>query len=151
MGFPRDSEIMAKKQVVAQVKIQCTGGQATPAPPVGTALGPHGVNIGQFVKQFNDATKDSTGVTIPVVITIYNDRSFEFITKSPPASVLLKQYAKIAKGANNAKTQKVGKVTWGQCKEIAQKKLNDLNATDLDHAARIIAGTARSMGVEVVD
>lgn len=142
---------MAKKQVVAQVKIQCTGGQATPAPPVGTALGPHGVNIGQFVKQFNDATKDSTGVTIPVVITIYNDRSFEFITKSPPASVLLKQYAKIAKGADNPKATKVGKVTWAQCKEIAQKKLNDLNATDLDHAARIIAGTARSMGVEVVD
>ncbi len=142
---------MAKKQVVAQVKIQCTGGQATPAPPVGTALGPHGVNIGQFVKQFNDATKESTGVTIPVVITIYNDRSFEFVTKSPPASVLLKQYAKIAKGANNAKTQKVGKVTWAQCKEIAQKKLSDLNATDLDHAAKIIAGTARSMGVEVVD
>lgn len=142
---------MAKKQVVAQVKIQCTGGQATPAPPVGTALGPHGVNIGQFVKQFNDATKESTGVTIPVVITIYNDRSFEFITKSPPAAVLLKQAAKIAKGADNPKAKKVGKVTWAQCKEIAQKKLNDLNATDLDHAARIIAGTARSMGVEVTD
>lgn len=142
---------MAKKQVTAQVKIQCTGGQATPAPPVGTALGPHGVNIGQFVKQFNDQTRDMTGVTIPVVITIYSDRSFDFITKSPPAAVLLKQYAKVAKGAANPKTTKVGKVTMAICKEIAQKKFADLNAPNLDNAARIIAGTARSMGIEVTD
>ena len=139
------------KQVVTQVKIQVTGGQATPAPPVGTALGPHGVNIGQFVMQFNERNREMAGTTIPVVITIYNDRSFEFITKSPPASVLLKQAAQIAKGAHNAKTEKVGKVTVAQCKEIAQKKFQDLNAPNLDHAARIIAGTARSMGIEVVD
>lgn len=138
------------KEVKAQVKIQVTGGQATPAPPVGTALGPHGVNIGQFVMQFNEKTRDMMGVTIPVIITVYNDRSFEFVMKSPPAAVLLKQAAKIAKGANNAKTQKVGSVTMDQVKDIAQKKFNDLNAPNLDHAARIIAGTARSMGIEVV-
>src|ERR1700754_2160521 len=102
------------KHVVTQVKLQCTGGQATPAPPVGTALGPHGVNIGQFVMQFNERTREMAGTTIPVVITIYNDRSFEFITKSPPASVLLKQAAQIAKGAANPKADKVGKVTKAQ-------------------------------------
>lgn len=138
------------KEVKAQVKIQVTGGQATPAPPVGTALGPHGVNIGQFVMQFNEKTREMMGVTIPVIITVYNDRSFEFVMKSPPAAVLLKQAAKIAKGATNAKTQKVGSVTMDQVKDIAQKKFNDLNAPNLDHAARIIAGTARSMGIEVV-
>ncbi len=138
------------KEVKAQVKIQVTGGQATPAPPVGTALGPHGVNIGQFVMQFNEKTRDMMGVTIPVIITVYNDRSFEFIMKSPPAAVLLKTAAKIAKGSANAKATKVGTVTMEQVKEIAQKKFADLNAPNLEHASRIIAGTARSMGLEVV-
>jgi large subunit ribosomal protein L11 len=140
-----------KKQVTAVVKLQATGGQATPAPPVGTALGPHGVNIGQFVQQFNEKTRDQMGTTIPVIVTIYSDRSFEFILKSPPASVLLKQAAQIAKGAANAKVEKVGVVTSKQVAEIARRKLDDLNAPNLEHAARIIAGTARSMGITVVD
>lgn len=139
---------MAKQQT-AQVKVQITGGQATPAPPVGTALGPHGVNIGQFVQQFNERTKDMAGTTVPVVITIYNDRSFEFIVKSPPAAVLLKQYAQIAKGAGNPRTDTVGTVTQDQLLEIAKVKIDDLNASDLEHAARMIAGTARSMGIKV--
>lgn len=139
------------KQVVTQIKIQVTGGQATPAPPVGTALGPHGVNIGQFVMQFNDRTKDMKGTTIPVVITVYSDRSFEFITKSPPAAVLLKQAAQLAKGSANPKAQKVGKVTKAQLLEIAKTKFNDLNSSSLEQASRVIAGTARSMGLEVVD
>ena len=139
------------KQVVAQVKLQCTGGQATPAPPVGTALGPHGVNIGQFVMQFNDRTKEMKGTTIPVIVTIYNDRSFEFITKTPPASVLLKQAAQVAKGAQNAKTEKVGKVSKAQVLEIARTKFKDLNSSSLDQAAKVIAGTARSMGIEITD
>jgi large subunit ribosomal protein L11 len=139
------------KQVTAQVKIQVTGGQATPAPPVGTALGPHGVNIGQFVMQFNERTKEMKGTTIPVVVTIYNDRSFEFITKSPPAAVLLKQAAQIAKGAANPKADKVGKVTRAQVLDIAKVKFQDMNSSSLDTAARVIAGTARSMGIEVID
>jgi large subunit ribosomal protein L11 len=139
------------KQVVSQVKIQVTGGQATPAPPVGTALGPHGVNIGQFVMQFNERTKEMKGTTIPVVITIYNDRSFEFITKSPPAAVLLKQAAQIAKGAANPKADKVGKVTKAQVLEIAKVKFNDMNSSSLDMASRVICGTARSMGIEIID
>lgn len=139
------------KQVVTQIKIQVTGGQATPAPPVGTALGPHGVNIGQFVMQFNDRTKEMKGTTIPVVITVYSDRSFEFITKSPPAAVLLKQAAQIAKGSSNPKATKVGKVTKAQVLEIAKTKYNDLNSSSLEQASRVIAGTARSMGLEVVD
>ena len=138
------------KQVVTVVKVQITGGQATPAPPVGTSLGPHGVNIGQFVQQFNDRTRDMAGTTIPVVITIYNDRSFEFVTKSPPAAVLLKQAAKIAKGSGNPKAEKVGTVTQQQLLDIAKTKFEDLNAPNLEHAARVIAGTARSMGLEVV-
>lgn len=150
------------KQVTAQVKLQCPGGQATPAPPVGPALGAHGVNIGLFVKQFNDKTGEMKGVMIPVVITVYSDRSFEFITKSPPAAVLLKQAAGIPiekkKGGEvipgEEKTKKSGKykgfkVTKQQVQDIAQKKLKDLNARDLDHAASIIAGTARSMGLTV--
>lgn len=137
------------KQLVAEVKVQITGGAATPAPPVGTALGPHGVNIGQFVQQFNDRTKDMAGTTIPVVISVYNDRSFDFVMKSPPAAVLLKQAAQIAKGSGNPKRNKVGKVTMSQLKEIAKTKFADLNAPDLDQAAKIIAGTARSMGLEV--
>ena len=139
------------KQLVTQVKIQVTGGQATPAPPVGTALGPHGVNIGQFVQQFNDRTKELSGTTVPVVISIYNDRSFDFITKSPPAAVLLKQAAQIAKGSGNPKAEKVGTVTRDQLIEIAKTKFEDLNAPNLDQAALIIAGTARSMGLDVVD
>ncbi|HAB12887.1 MAG TPA: 50S ribosomal protein L11 [Planctomycetaceae bacterium] len=139
------------KQEIAKIKVQVPGGQATPAPPVGTALGPHGVNIGQFVQQFNDRTKDMAGTTIPVVITVYSDRTFEFITKSPPAAVLLKQAAQIAKGSGNPKLEKVGSVTTEQLKEIARVKYEDLNAPNIDQAALIIAGTARNMGIEVVD
>ena len=139
------------KQEIAKIKVQVPGGQATPAPPVGTALGPHGVNIGQFVQQFNDRTKELAGMTVPVVITVFSDRSFEFITKSPPAAVLLKQAAQIAKGSGNAKLEKVGTVTTEQLKEIARVKFEDLNAPDIDQAALIIAGTARNMGIEVVD
>ncbi|MCA9041641.1 MAG: 50S ribosomal protein L11 [Planctomycetaceae bacterium] len=138
------------KQVVAQIKVQVPGGQATPAPPVGTALGPHGVNIGQFVQQFNDKTKDLNGMICPVVITVYNDRSFDFILKSPPAAVLLKQAAKIAKGAHNPKDEKVGTVTKEQVLDIAKTKFEDLNAGSLEQASKIIEGTARSMGLEVV-
>jgi large subunit ribosomal protein L11 len=150
------------KQVTAQIRLQVTGGQATPAPPVGPALGQHGVNIGQFVSQFNDRTKDMRGITVPVVITVYSDRSFEFIVKSPPAAVLLKQAAGIplekkkggevippdekAKGSGKYKGFKVSPA---QVREIAQKKLQDLNARDLDHATRIIQGTARSLGIAV--
>ena len=139
------------KQEIAKIKVQVSGGQATPAPPVGTAMGPHGVNIGQFVQQFNDRTKDMMGTTIPVVITVFSDRSFEFITKSPPAAVLLKQAAQIAKGSGNPKLEKVGSVTTEQLKEIARVKYDDLNAPNIDQAALIIAGTARNMGIEVVD
>lgn len=139
------------KQVVTQIKVQVSGGQATPAPPVGTALGPHGVNIGQFVSQFNERTRELNGMTVPVVITVYNDRSFDFIIKSPPAAVLLKKFAQIAKGAANPKTDKVGTVTQAQVEEIAKTKLADLNAKNLEHASRIIAGTARSMGIHIVD
>lgn len=139
------------KQVTAEIKVQVVGGQATPAPPVGTALGPHGVNIGQFVQQFNDRTKDLTGTTVPVVITVYNDRTFDFIIKSPPAAVLLKQAAGIAKGSGSPKAEKVGKVTKDQLIDIAKTKFEDLNAADLEQASRIIAGTARSMGLEVID
>jgi large subunit ribosomal protein L11 len=139
------------KQLVTQIKVQVMGGQATPAPPVGTALGPHGVNIGQFVQQFNERTKDLTGTTIPVVINVYNDRSFDFITKSPPAAVLLKQAAQIAKGSGSPKAEKVGVVTQAQLLEIAKVKFEDLNAPNLEQAALVIAGTARSMGLDVVD
>lgn len=120
-------------------------------PPVGTALGPHGVNIGQFVSQFNEKTRDMMGVTIPVVITVYNDRSFEFILKSPPAAVLLKKAAGIAKGSGNPLKNKVGTVTTGQLEAIAKQKYEDLNASSLEQARKMIAGTARSMGLEVVD
>lgn len=139
------------KEVTAVIKVQCTGGQATPAPPVGTALGPHGVNIGQFVSQFNEKTRDVMGMTIPVVITVYKDRTFEFILKSPPAAVLLKKAAQIAKGADNPKANKVGRVTMAQVQDIAKTKMSDLNSNGMDQACRIIAGTARSMGIEIVD
>ena len=139
------------KQVTAEIKVQIPGGQATPAPPVGTALGPHGVNIGQFVKEFNDSTADMAGTVVPVVITVYNDRSFTFIKKSPPAAVLLKQAAGVAKGAGNPLKDKVGQVTRAQVEDIATKKMADLNAPSMEMACRQIAGTARSMGIKVVD
>ncbi len=139
---------MAKEEVT-KIKVQVTGGQATPAPPVGTALGPHGVNIGQFVMQFNERTKDMSGTTIPVIITVYNDRSFDFVLKSPPAAVLLKQAAQIAKGSGSPKAEKVGKITQAQLEEIAKTKFDDLNSPDIKQAAKIIAGTARSMGLVV--
>src|SRR4051812_20208552 len=148
------------KHVTALVKLQCVGGQATPAPPVGPALGAHGVNIGQFVSQFNDRTKDMRGITIPVVISVFSDRSFTFETKSPPAAVLLKQAAGIPmekkKGGDliPADQKAAGKykgfrVTAAQVQDIAKRKLNDLNARDVEHASRIVAGTARSMGITV--
>ena len=137
------------KAVTAKVKLQCPGGQATPAPPVGPALGQHGVNIGQFVMQFNERTKEMKGTIIPVEITIYSDRSFEFITKSPPAAVLLKQALGLATASKTPGKEKVGTVTMEQVRKIAETKFNDLNARDLDHACRIVAGTARSMGVDV--
>ncbi len=137
------------KQVTAQIKVQAPGGKATPAPPIGPALGQHGVNIGQFVSQFNERTKNFDGMVVPAVITVYADRTFDFIIKSPPAAVLLKDAASVAKGAGNPLKDKVGKVTKAQVKKIAETKMNDLNASDLDHAVRVIEGTARSMGIEV--
>jgi large subunit ribosomal protein L11 len=140
---------MAKKQFAGSAKFQIPGGQATPAPPVGTALGKYGINLGQFVQQFNDRTKEAGGMMIPVVVTVYSDRTFEFITKSPPAAVLLKKAANIAKGSGVPNKDKVGKVSQSQLEEIANTKMADLNSRDLEHAARMIAGTARSMGLEV--
>jgi large subunit ribosomal protein L11 len=142
---------MAKKPIMTKIKLQCPGGQATPAPPVGPALGQHGVNIGEFVKAFNDKTRDANGLTIPVEITVYRDRTFDFITKSPPAAVLLKQAAGIAKGSGVPNKEKVATVDIGQVREIASTKQEDLNAADLAGAERIIKGTARSMGIEVVE
>jgi large subunit ribosomal protein L11 len=140
------------KQITAKIKIQAKGGQATPAPPVGPALGQHGVNIGQFVQQFNEQTRQYNGMIVPAEITVYADRSFSFILKSPPAAVLLKQAAGLAKGSGTTgKEEPVGQVSKAQVAEIAQTKMKDLNALDPDHAQRIIAGTARSMGLEVVD
>jgi large subunit ribosomal protein L11 len=141
----------AKKPIVAQVKLQIAAGKATPAPPVGPALGPHGVNIMEFCKAFNAQTQALGDTIIPVVLTIYADRSFTFITKTPPASELLKKAAGIIKGSSSPNKDKVGRVTSAQVKEIAQTKLPDLNAYSVDEAAKIIAGTARSMGVEVAD
>ena len=139
------------KEVMAKVKLQVPGGQATPAPPVGPALGQHGANIGEFVNRFNQQTQDAQGTIIPVVVTIYTDRSFEIVTKSPPAAVLLKQAAQIAKGSPNPKKEKVAQVTKGQVAKIAETKMADLNAADIDAAIKVIAGTARSMGIEVVE
>jgi large subunit ribosomal protein L11 len=139
------------KPIVAVVKLQVPAGQATPAPPVGTALGPHGLNIMDFVKQFNARTQSANGMVTPVEVTIFKDRTFTFITKTPPAAVLLKKEAGIEKGSPTSNRQKVGKVTKAQLKKIAELKLQDLNATNLDAAMRMIAGTARSMGLEVVD
>lgn len=140
---------MAKK-VIANIKLQIKAGKATPSPPIGPALGQHGVNIMEFCKAYNAMTQNQEGTVIPVVITVYSDRSFTFVTKTPPASVLLKQAAKIAKGSGVPNKDKVGSVTAVQIKEIAELKYKDLNAVDLDSAIRIIAGTARSMGIEVV-
>jgi len=137
------------KQLVASVKFQCPGGQATPAPPVGTSLGKHGINLGQFVQQFNDRTKEARGTPIPVVVNVYNDRSFDFITKSAPAAALLKQAAGIVKASGVPNKEKVGTVTSAQIEEIVKVKMDDLNAMDVEHAKRMIEGTARSMGLEV--
>ena len=139
------------KQLVDTVKIQVKGGQATPAPPVGTALGKFGVNLGQFVQQFNDRTKEHMGLRVPVVVKVYNDRTFELETKSPAAVDLLKQAAGIARGSGDVPRTKVGKVTQAQLEEIAKMKWNDLNARDVEQAKKLIAGTARSMGLDVVD
>ncbi|MFN7841612.1 MAG: 50S ribosomal protein L11 [Pirellula sp.] len=137
------------KQVVGQAKFQVPGGKATPAPPVGTSLGKFGINLGQFVSQFNERTREFNGTPIPVVVTVYSDRSFEFVTKSPPASALLKIAAGIASGSKEPHKIKVAKVTSAQVEDICKKKMADLNARDLEHAKRMIEGTARSMGIEI--
>ena len=140
---------MAKKEVTAQFKLMAPGGQATPAPPLGPALGAAGVNPGQFIQQFNAATASLNGKKVGCVVTVFSDRSFEFEIKSSPASVLIKEAAGIPKGSGEPNTKKVGKLTWEQCRKIAEEKGADINSHDLDAGARIIAGTARSMGVEV--
>ncbi len=137
------------KEAVAKIKLQIPGGQATPAPPVGPALGQHGVNIGQFVTQFNEKTKDAQGMTLPVEISVFRDKSFTFIIKSPPAAVLIKKAVGIAKGSSEPNREKVGSITKAQVEEIAKIKLPDLNASEIDMAARIIEGTAQSMGIKV--
>lgn len=142
---------MAKKDVTAQVKLQIPAGKANPAPPVGPALGPHGINIMEFCKAFNAQTQALGDTIIPVVLTVYSDRSFTFITKTPPASELIKKAAGIIKGSGTPNKDKVGRITSAQVKEIAQTKLQDLNANSIDAAVKIIGGTARSMGVDVID
>ena len=139
------------KELVGKIKLQCPAGQATPAPPVGPALGAHGVNIAGFVKEFNDRTREQMGLIIPVEISVYGDRSFDFILKSPPASVLLKKFAGIEKAAGNVGTEIAGEVTRAQVAEIAAMKMEDLNARTVEAAAKIIEGTARSSGIKVVD
>lgn len=137
------------KEVDVKIKLQAPGGRATPAPPIGPVLGQHGINIGQFVSQFNERTKDLNGTIVPVVITLYKDKSFAFEVKSPPAAVLLKQVAELAKGSGVPNKEKVGKITSKQLRKIAEAKFEDLNAYDVDQAMKIIAGTARSMGIEI--
>jgi large subunit ribosomal protein L11 len=139
------------KEVTAIVKLQCPAGQATPAPPVGPALGQHGINIGQFVKQFNDETRAQAGLIIPVVISVYKDRTFSLQYKSPPASVLLKRAAKVASAAKTPGSQVAGTVTKAQVREIAELKAKDLNSIDIEGAMRMVSGTARSCGIQVVD
>jgi large subunit ribosomal protein L11 len=139
------------KEVALKIKLQAPGGQATPAPPIGPALGQNGVNIGQFVSQFNERTKGLNGTIVPVVITVFRDKSFTFEVKSPPAAVLLKQAAEIAKGSGVPNKEKVGEISTEQLRKIAQTKFKDLNAYDIEQAEKIIRGTARSMGVEVID
>ncbi len=140
-----------KKEVVAKIKLMIPGGQATPAPPVGPALGQHGVNIGQFIQKFNAATANQRGVTLPVVLTVYKDKTFDFVVKKPPASVLIKQAAEIAKGSSEAGRQTVAKIKREKLAEVAKQKMEDLTASDLEAAVRTLEGTARSMGIEVVD
>ena len=147
-ALPQGGNKMAKK-VIALVKLQIPAGKATPAPPVGTALGPHGVNIMQFTKEFNAKTQDQAGMIIPVVLTVYQDRSFTFITKTPPAAVLIKKALNMAKASGEPNKKKVGKLTKAQVEEIAKTKMPDLNAASVDAAMEMIAGTARSMGIEV--
>lgn len=137
------------KVVKAQIKLQIPGGSATPAPPVGSSLGQHGVNIMEFCKQFNALTASRKGETVPVIITVYTDRSFDFVVKTPPVSELIKKKANVAKGSAKPNTVKVGKLLWKDIEEIAKVKLPDLNATDIEQAKKIIAGSARSMGIEV--
>ena len=141
---------MAKK-VTGYIKLQCPAGKANPAPPVGPALGQHGVNIMQFCKEFNARTQQQAGMIIPVVITVYGDRSFSFITKTPPAAILLKKAARVKKGSGEPNREKVGKVTMAQVREIAETKLPDLNTTDVDQAMNSVMGTARSMGITVIN
>jgi large subunit ribosomal protein L11 len=148
MAKPK-AKARAAREMVAKIKLQCPGGQATPAPPVGPALGQHGVNIGEFVRKFNEETKDQPGMIIPIEITVFNDRTFTYILKSPPAAVLLKRAAGIAKGSGVPNKEKVGVVTPEQVNEIARIKMKDLNAPSVEAAAKIIAGTARSMGIEI--
>ncbi len=138
------------KEVVVKIKLQAPGGQATPAPPIGPALGQNGVNIGQFVSQFNERTKELNGTIVPVVITVFKDKSFTFEVKSPPAAVLLKQAAEIAKGSGVPNKEKVGEISAEQLRKITETKFKDLNAYDLEQAEKIIRGTARSMGIEIV-
>lgn len=137
------------KQLAGTAKFQIPGGQATPAPPVGTSLGKYGINLGQFVQAFNERTREAGGMMIPVVVNVYNDRTFDFITKSPPAGVLLKKVVGLAKGSGVPNKEKVGKVTRAQLEEVANIKMADLNARDLEHAVRMIEGTAKSMGLVV--
>jgi len=137
------------KEIQTVIKLQAQGGQATPAPPIGPALGQHGVNIGQFIQQFNAQTASLNGMIVPVEITVYKDKTFTFLVKSPPAAVLLKEAAQVAKGSGVPNKEKVGKVTVAQCQAIAERKMKDLNAFDLNQATRIVMGTARSMGIDV--
>ena len=138
-----------KKEVMAKIKLQCPGGQATPAPPVGPALGQHGVNIGEFVKRFNDATKKEAGLTVPCIVTVFKDRTFEVMYKTPPASVLLKKFANVVKGSGMPNKEKVGSVTRKHLEEIAKIKIKDMNASSMEAAIKIIEGTARNMGIKV--
>ena len=139
------------KAIETTIKLQASGGQATPAPPIGPALGQHGLNIGQFVSQFNAQTESLNGMIVPVVITVYKDKSFTFQVKSPPAAVLLKEAAQLAKGSGVPNRDKVGQVTWSQVRAISERKLQDLSAFDLEAADKIVAGTARSMGIDIVE
>ena len=139
------------KEIKANIKLQIAGASATPAPPVGSSLGQHGVNIMDFCKQFNALTASRKGETVPVIITVYKDKTFSFVVKTPPASELIKKKINLAKGSKNPKADKVGRISWKDIEDIAKVKLSDLNATDIEQAKKIIAGSARSMGVEVID
>jgi large subunit ribosomal protein L11 len=138
-----------KKEVMAKIKLQCPGGAATPAPPVGPALGQHGVNIGEFVKRFNDATRKDQGLTIPCIVTVYKDRTFDVVYRTPPASVLLKKFANVVKGSGTPNKEKVGSVTRKHLEEIAKIKIKDMNAPTMEAAIKVIEGTARNMGIKV--